>query len=64
MSENRGTTQPTSAGVFSAADIKHRMAERQAAKAAEDLRHVKEQEEKQKAVMEELHNRSTGRPSN
>ena len=55
MSENRSTAQPTSAGVYSAADIKHRMVEREAAKTAEDLRHVKEQEEKQKAVMEELH---------
>ena len=55
MSENRSTAQPTSAGVYSAADIKHRIAEREAAKAAEDLRHVKDQEEKQKAVMEELH---------
>jgi hypothetical protein len=55
MSENRSTVQPTSAGVYSAADIKHRMAERRATEATEDLRHTKEQEEKQKAVMEELH---------
>ncbi len=55
MSEDRSTTQPTGAGVFSAADMKRRMAEREAAKAAEELRHMKEQEEKQKAVMEELH---------
>jgi hypothetical protein len=31
------------------------MAEREAAKAAEDARHKQEQEEKQKAVMEEFH---------
>ena len=31
------------------------MAEREAAKAAEEMRHMKEQEEKQKAVMEEFH---------
>jgi hypothetical protein len=55
MSENRGSTRPTGAGVFSVADIKRRMAEREAAKAAEELRHMKEQEEKQKAVMEEFH---------
>ena len=55
MSETKSTTQPTGAGIFSAADLKHRMAEREAAKAAEELRHMKEQEEKQKAVTEELH---------
>jgi len=55
MSENRGTTQPAGAGTFSAADLRHRMAEREAAKAAEEMRHVKEQEEKQKAVMAEFH---------
>jgi hypothetical protein len=55
MSENRSAAQPAGSGVFSAADIKHRMAEREAAKAAEELRHMKEQEEKQKAVTEELH---------
>jgi hypothetical protein len=48
-------TGRVTAGIFSAADLKHRMAEREAAKAAEELRHMKEQEEKQKAVMEELH---------
>ena len=51
MSENRGTTR----GNFSAADLRRRMAEREAAKAAEEMRHMKEQEEKQKAVMEEFH---------
>jgi hypothetical protein len=55
MSEHRSTTQPAASGVFSAADIKHRMAEREAAKAAEEMRHMKEQEEKQKAVMAEFH---------
>jgi hypothetical protein len=55
MSENRGATQSAGAGVFSAADIKRRMAEHEAAKAAEEMRHVKEQEEKQKAVMAEFH---------
>jgi hypothetical protein len=50
MSSDRSTT-PT----FSAADIKRRMAEREAAKAAEELRRMREQEEKQKAVMAEFH---------
>ena len=55
MSENRSITQPTGAGVFTAADMKRRIAEREAARAAEELRQVKEQEAKQKAVIEELH---------
>jgi hypothetical protein len=55
MSENRSLTQPAGTGVFSAADIKRRMAEREAQKAAEELRRMKEQEEKQKAVMAEFH---------
>ena len=53
MSE--GQTRPAAAGIFSAADIKRRMAEREAQKAAEELRRMKEQEEKQKAVMAEFH---------
>ena len=55
MSENRSTTQPTGAGVFSVADLKRRMAEREAAQAAREVRHMQEQEEKQKAVMAEFH---------
>lgn len=55
MSENRSTTPPAEAGAFSAADIKRRMAEREAQKAAEELRHIKEQEERQKAVMAQFH---------
>jgi hypothetical protein len=55
MSENRSTTQPTGAGVFSVADLKRRMAEREAAQAAQEVRHMQEQEEKQKAVMAEFH---------
>jgi hypothetical protein len=54
MSENRGTTRAGTGG-FSAADLRRRMAEREAAKAAEELRHQKEQEEKQKAVMAEFY---------
>jgi hypothetical protein len=48
MSENRIT------GTFSAADLRRRMAEREAAKAAEEMRRMKEHEEGQKAVMEEF----------
>ena len=55
MSESRSTTKPGGADLFSAADIKRRMAEREAQKAAEELRHMKDQEEKQKAVMAEFH---------
>src|SRR5262252_9720264 len=55
MSESSGTAKPAAAGIFSVADIKRRMAEREAQKAAEELRHMKEQEEKQKAVMAEFH---------
>jgi len=40
--------------VFSAADINRQMAEREAAEAADDLRHAKEQQDKQKALAEEL----------
>ena len=41
--------------ILFAADIKHRMAEREAAKVAEDMRHIKEQEKEQKkAVMDEF----------
>jgi hypothetical protein len=54
MSENRSAPQPTEGSSFSAADLRRRMAEREAAKAAEEMRHLKEQEEKQKAVMEEF----------
>ena len=55
MPENRSMTQPTGAGIFSVADLKRRIAEREAAKAAEEARHKQEQEEKQNAVMAEFH---------
>ena len=55
MAENRSTTMPTGAGIFSVADLKRRMAEREAAEAAKDVRHMQEQKEKQKAVMAEFH---------
>ena len=55
MAENRGTTQPTGAGIFSVADLKRRMAEREAAEAAKEVHHMQEQKEKQKAVMAEFH---------
>ena len=49
MSENR---KP---GTFSATDLRRRMAEGEAAKAAEEMRRMKEQEEKQNAVYEEFY---------
>src|SRR6202048_1934104 len=57
MSSDRSTTQTagTGTGTFSVADLKRRMAEREAAKAAEELRRMREHEEKQKAVMAEFH---------
>jgi hypothetical protein len=57
MSSDRGTTQTTGtgSGTCSAADLKRRMTERAAARAAEGLQHMREQEEKQKAVIEEFH---------
>jgi len=54
MSENRSTTPPAGAGIFSAADLKRRMAEREAARAAEEVRRMQAQEEQQKAVMAEF----------
>ncbi len=53
--ESPSTAPPAGANIFSAADLKRRMAELQAAKAAEELRHMREQQERQKAVMEEFH---------
>ena len=61
MSENRGTTRAGTGG-FSAADLRRRMADHEAAKAAEELRHQKEQEEKQKAVMAEFHQPAARNP--
>ena len=52
-SEDRSPAQTP--GIFSAADIKRRMAEREAARAAEELRRMREQEDRQKKVMEEFH---------
>jgi hypothetical protein len=53
-SENRSTVPPTATGAFSAADLKRRMAEREAARAAEEVRRMRAQEEQQKAVMAEF----------
>ena len=53
MSSEQQSAGP-GAGVFSAADLKRRMAEREAARAAEELRRMQEQEERQKAVMAEF----------
>ncbi len=53
MSDNRNAA-PASPGVFSAADLRRRMAEREAARAAEELRRLQAQQEQQKAVMAEF----------
>ena len=50
MPESHGTMKPAPTEILSAADIKRRMAEREARKAAEELRRMREQEAKQKAV--------------
>ena len=50
MSETRSTTS----GNFFAVDLRRRMAECEAAKAAEEMRRMKDEEEKQKAIMEEF----------
>jgi hypothetical protein len=55
MSDTRSPTPPPATGTFSAADLKRRMAEREAAKAAEEARRMREQEERQKALLEEFH---------
>ena len=55
MSEVHETMKPAAVEILTAANVKHRMAERQAKKAAEELRRMQEQEEKQKAVMAEFH---------
>lgn len=54
MSETRGPAPLVAAGTVSAADLKRRMAEREAAKAAEEMRRIQAQEEQQKAVMAEF----------
>ncbi len=51
---NREHAAANGGSSFSAADLRRRMAEREAAKAAEEIRRMKEQEEKQKAVMAEF----------
>src|SRR5271165_779790 len=55
ISEDRNAVQPAGADVFSAAEINRQMAQREAAKAADDVRHAKEQQDKKKALTDELH---------
>jgi hypothetical protein len=54
MSDERKTESPGPA-MFSAADLRRRMAEREAAKAAEELRRQQAHDEQQKAVMAEFY---------
>jgi len=58
MSENRSATS----GNFSAADLRRRMAEREAAKAAEEMRHMKEQEDRRR-LWRSFASRQRGRPN-
>jgi hypothetical protein len=55
MSEHRNPAPPAGPAIFSVADLKRRMAEREAARAAEELRRMQVQEEQQKAVMAEFY---------
>jgi len=54
MSDTRGAATPGRSAIFSAADIKRRLAEIEAAKAAEELRRQQAEEEQQKKVMAEF----------
>jgi hypothetical protein len=54
MASEQRSARPA-AGVFSAADVQRRMAEHEAAKAAEELHRRQEHEQQQKAVMAEFH---------
>ena len=62
MSQDRNIAQPRPDASFSADDIRHRMAEGEAQKAAEKLHELKEQEEKQKAIIAEFHKPSERTP--
>ena len=57
MSENR---KP---GTFSATDLRRRMAGRQAAKAAEEMRHMKDRRKSKKRCTKNFTSRQKGRPS-
>jgi hypothetical protein len=62
MSQDRNNAQPRSDAPFSADDIRHRMAEGEAQKATEKLHELKDQEEKQKAIIAEFHKPSERTP--
>jgi hypothetical protein len=49
------TQSPAASKGFSAADLRRRMAEREAAKAAEGMRRIQEREAKLKAIIDEFH---------
>jgi hypothetical protein len=53
--EAKMNSSTTGTGTFSATDLRRRMAEHEAAKAAEDAKRLEEQEARQKAVIEEFH---------
>jgi len=62
MSQDRNIAQPRPDASFSADDIRHRMTEGEAQKAAEKLHELKDQEEKQKAIIAEFHKPSKRTP--
>jgi hypothetical protein len=62
MSQDRNIAQPRPDASFSADDIRHRMTEGEAQKAAEKLHELKDQEEKQKAIIAEFHKPSERTP--
>ena len=62
MSQDRNIAQPRPDASFSADDIRHRMAEGEAQKAAEKLHELKDQEEKQQAIIAEFHKPSERTP--
>ena len=62
MSQDRNIAQPRPDASFSADDIRHRMSEGEAQKAADKLHELKDQEEKQKAIIAEFHKPSERTP--
>ena len=62
MSQDRNIAQPRPDASFSADDIRHRMTEGEAQKAAEKLHELKDQEEKQQAIIAEFHKPSERTP--
>ena len=54
MAATTGTPSQAGSSTFSAGELRRRMAEREAVKAAEQVQHMREQQEKQAALIEEF----------